>query len=768
MSTALPGTSDDITPRVRELVEEQQNRNYTQTSRLFTILMLVQWAAGIAAAIWISPRTWAGSASQIHVHVWLALLLGGALTSLPVFLTITRPRDAFTRHTVAVCQMLMSALLIHLSGGRIETHFHVFGSLAFLAYYRDWRVLIPATIVVAVDHAARGVFFPQSVFGILTASPWRWLEHAAWVAFEDVILVKMCLQGVQEMWEIARRQASIESISLQLEDKVLKRTLELEHAKEAAEAANRAKSEFLANMSHEIRTPMNGVLGMTELALDTDLTAEQREYLFVAKSSADALLTVINDILDFSKIEAGMLDLNLTEFQPRESIEETARTLALSAHQKNLELVCDIHSSVPDSVRCDEMRIRQILVNLVGNAAKFTEHGEVVISVEAKPRGDAGMELHFAIRDTGIGISAEKQRTIFQAFTQADSSSTRRHGGTGLGLTISKRLVELMGGRIWVESELKRGSTFGFTIPIGMAANRSEPLVLDSESLRGIPVLVVDDNATNRRLLAGWLSRWGMRPLLAESGPAAVKILETSAEPIPLVLTDVHMPRMDGFALVQYIKTHMQSATVVMLTSGSYSGDVARSRELGAEAYLIKPVRQKDLLQTIRRILAASPASGQAATWRDSVRQLERTLHPRPACGLRILVAEDNLNNQQVALNLLAKQGHSVVVVADGREAIDAVERESFDLVLMDIQMPDMDGFEATERIRARERITNMRIPIVAMTAHAMTGDREKCLAAGMEAYISKPIRRAELIEVIASVTDRARSLRSGVPSSSS
>jgi two-component system sensor histidine kinase/response regulator len=491
------------------------------------------------------------------------------------------------------------------------------------------------------------------------------------------------------------------------------------------------------------------------------LNPEQREYLLVVKNSADALLTVINDILDFSKIEAGMLDLNVAEFQLRESVEETVKTLALSADRKGLELVCDIACSVPDYVRCDEMRIRQILVNLVGNAVKFTERGEVVISVEARPREDAGnaraasdLELHFAIRDTGIGISPEKQRTIFQAFTQADSSSTRRHGGTGLGLTISKRLVELMGGRIWVESEYRRGSTFGFTIPVGAVASRSEPIELDSASLRGIPVLVVDDNATNRRLLAGWLSRWGMRPILAESGPAAVRILESSVEPIPLVVTDVHMPEMDGFELIQYIKSHMQSATIVMLTSGSYSGDVARSRDLGAEAYLIKPVRQKDLLQTIRRIPALrASAPSLVAAWTDSVRQLEQTLHPRSARGLRILVVEDNLNNQQVARSLLAKLGHAVMVAADGREAVEAIERESFDLVFMDIQMPDMNGFEATERIRARERITNTKIPIVALTAHAMTGDREKCLAAGMDAYISKPIRRAEVVEVIAEMT---------------
>ena len=280
--------------------------------------------------------------------------------------------------------MLMSSLLIHLTGGRIETHFHVFGSLAFLAFYRDWRVLVPATIVVAADHALRGIYFPQSVFGILTSSPWRWVEHAGWVLFEDVILVKMCLQGVKEMWEIARRQASIEAITLGLEETITKRTSQLERAKEAAEAASRAKSEFLANMSHEIRTPMNGVLGMTECALETDLNPEQREYLTMARSSADALLTVINDVLDFSKIEAGMLDLNLAEFLPRENVEETIRALALSAHQKGLELVCDIAHSVPHAVVGDALRIRQVLVNLIGNAIKFTERGEVVVSVEAR------------------------------------------------------------------------------------------------------------------------------------------------------------------------------------------------------------------------------------------------------------------------------------------------------------------------------------------------------------------------------------------------
>ena len=753
-----PSFDDSLLPRATELVKEHQTAIFAQTSRLFTILMVAQWIAGIIAAVWISPRTWQGATSQIHLHVWLAIFLGGTFTALPVFLTMTRPTEAFTRHVVAICQMLMSALLIHLTGGRIETHFHVFGSLAFLAYYRDWRVLIPATVVVAVDHAARGIFFPQSVFGIVVASPWRWVEHAGWVIFEDIILVKMCLQGVHEMWEIAKRQASIEAMTRGLEQKVHERTAELEHAKVAAEQASRAKSEFLANMSHEIRTPMNGVLGMTELALGTRLDDTQREYLEMAKGSADALLGVINDILDFSKIEAGMLELNVTPCRIREMLEETVRTLALSAHQKGLELVCDIDSAVPAVVAGDALRIRQVLVNLIGNAIKFTERGEVVLAVTGRQRaargaeGRAAMDLQFSVRDTGIGITPEKQHVIFHAFTQADNSTTRRYGGTGLGLTISKRLTELMGGRLSVESEPMKGSTFSFEVPVDVINEPRSCSLPDWQSLRGIPVLVVDDNATNRRVLADSLTQWGMWPILADSGPAALQILDSVVGSIPLVLTDVHMPDMDGFNLVERIKAKMKTGTIIMLTSGTYPGDVARSRELGIDAYLIKPVRQNELLDAMLRIAAMHTSELKVAAVR-AVREAEQKSEPvYIGRKLRILVAEDNVINQALARNLLENDGHDVSIVSDGQEAVAAIERESFDVVFMDVQMPRVDGFEATRRVRARERFSGSHVPIVAMTAHAMAGDRERCLSEGMDAYISKPIRRLDLLNLLTNV----------------
>lgn len=553
--------------------------------------------------------------------------------------------------------------------------------------------------------------------------------------------------GIQSIfWDITKQRVA--ELALEAERE------ELRQAKLAADAANRAKGDFLANMSHEIRTPMNAIIGMTDLLLETQLTKTQHEYLSMVQDSGDALLALLNDILDFSKIEAGKLELETTSFDIRETLGDAMKGLGFRAHNKGLELAVRIDRAIPDSLLGDPGRIRQIIVNLVGNAIKFTEKGEVVLQIECLEKTDSKSKLRFSVIDTGVGIAEEHCSKVFQEFEQADASTTRKFGGTGLGLSISARLVQMMKGSIWVESELGKGSKFHFDLPLAVdtsEAAKKQPL--SRVDIQGIRVLIVDDNATNRRILKDMLTNWGMNPTTVSGGGLALQALvdaEDEDDSFQLVISDVNMPEMDGLMLAKAIveKSLLNPTGVIMLTSGARPTDSSELRSLGVELHLLKPAKQSEVYNAVVQSLSALGSPMQ----KEVVSEAKPHQVPRASDELRILLAEDNVVNQKLAIGILTKLGHQVTVADNGKEALQLIEDSEFDLVLMDVQMPEMDGLEATRELRRREGDSDRHLPVVALTAHAMKGDRERCCEAGMDDYLTKPIRLQEMADKLAEI----------------